>query len=124
MQCSRTSAAYGDWPDDAYQHVKKTTTADPVYGGVNPGQRAAYKWATGFARKGPPGGRSPSGASSRARRFSGGNLDGSTGLAGSALGGAIAVAVHFRNADMVGHPVEQRAGELLGSEGFSPLVKR
>ena len=29
---------------------------------------------------------------------------------------AIAVAVHFENVDMVGQPVEQRAGEPLGAE--------
>src|SRR6267378_7636363 len=45
-------------------------------------------------------------------------------LALLALFEAIAVAVHFEDVDMVGQPVEQRAGQPLGAEHAGPLVER
>src|SRR5271154_6972033 len=36
----------------------------------------------------------------------------------------IAVAVHFEDVDVVGQPVEQRAGQPLGPEHAGPLVER
>lgn len=35
----------------------------------------------------------------------------------------IAVAVHLDNADVMWQPVEQRAGEALGTEGLGPLIE-
>src|SRR5438876_5143115 len=37
---------------------------------------------------------------------------------------AIAVAVHFEDVDVVGQPIEQRAGQPLGPEHAGPLVER
>ena len=37
---------------------------------------------------------------------------------------AVAFAVHFEDADMVGQPVEERPGQALGTEGFGPFIKR
>src|SRR5271166_2126692 len=45
-------------------------------------------------------------------------------LALLALFEAIAVAVHFEDVDVVGQPIEQRAGQSLGPEHAGPLVKR
>src|SRR5712664_2159324 len=45
-------------------------------------------------------------------------------LALLALCEAIAVAVHFEDVDVVGQPVEQRAGQQLGPEHAGPLVER
>src|SRR5438128_7052867 len=44
-------------------------------------------------------------------------------LALLALFEAIAVAVHFEDMDVVGQPVEQRAGQPLGPEHAGPLVE-
>jgi len=41
----------------------------------------------------------------------------------TALTEAIAVALHLEDADVMCQPVEQRAGEALGTEGFGPLVE-
>src|SRR6266567_3052617 len=43
-------------------------------------------------------------------------------LALLALFEAIAVAVHFEDMDVVGEPIEQRAGQPLGPEHAGPLV--
>src|SRR5471030_880426 len=45
-------------------------------------------------------------------------------LALLALFEAIAVAVHFEDMDVVGQPVQQRAGEPLGAEDAGPFVER
>src|SRR6266705_2188512 len=45
-------------------------------------------------------------------------------LALLALFEAIAVAVHFEDMDVVGEPIEQRAGQPLGPEHAGPLVER
>src|SRR6202795_3542089 len=45
-------------------------------------------------------------------------------LALLALFEAIAVAVHFEDMDVVGQPVQQRAGEPLGAEHAGPFVER
>src|SRR6266446_10883467 len=45
-------------------------------------------------------------------------------LALLALLEAIAVAVHFEDIDVVGQPIEQRAGQPLGPEHAGPLVER
>src|SRR5271167_597931 len=45
-------------------------------------------------------------------------------LALLALFEAIAVAVHFEDMDVVGQPIEQRAGQPLGPEHAGPLVER
>src|SRR5947209_17644055 len=45
-------------------------------------------------------------------------------LALLALFEAIAVAVHFEDVDVVGQPIEQRAGQPLGPEHAGPLVER
>src|SRR3712207_2340467 len=37
---------------------------------------------------------------------------------------AIALAVHLENVDVVGEPVEQRAGQPFGAEDARPLVER
>ena len=37
---------------------------------------------------------------------------------------AIAVAVHFEDVDVVGEPIEQRAGQALGPEHAGPFVER
>jgi hypothetical protein len=39
------------------------------------------------------------------------------------LSQAIAVAIHIEDADVVGHAVEQGAGEPLASKGFCPFVE-
>ena len=44
-------------------------------------------------------------------------------LSGSAVGEAIALAVHLEDADVVGQPVEQCAGEALGAEGLGPFIE-
>src|SRR5205085_1638504 len=36
----------------------------------------------------------------------------------------VAVAVHFQDVDVVGQPIEQRAGQALGPEHAGPFVKR
>ena len=41
-----------------------------------------------------------------------------------ALFEAIAVAVHFEDVDVVGEPIEQRAGQPLGPKHAGPFVKR
>jgi len=46
------------------------------------------------------------------------------GFSGAALAGSVAVAVHLKDVDMVGQPVEQRAGEALGVEGLGPFIER
>ena len=48
----------------------------------------------------------------------------SAGLSGAALGETIAVAVHLKDADVVGNSIQQRAGQALRSECFGPFVKR
>src|SRR4051812_6239467 len=45
-------------------------------------------------------------------------------LALLALFEAIAVAIHFEDVDVVGQPIEQRAGQPLGPEHAGPLVER
>src|SRR5262249_23145554 len=45
-------------------------------------------------------------------------------LALLALFEAIAVAVHFEDVDVVGQPIEQRAGQPLGPEHAGPFVER
>src|SRR5215813_13010409 len=45
-------------------------------------------------------------------------------LALLALFEAIAVAVHFEDVDVVGEPIEQRAGQPLGPEHAGPFVER
>src|SRR6202163_3388112 len=45
-------------------------------------------------------------------------------LALLALFEAIAVAIHFEDMDVVGQPIEQRAGQPLGPEQAGPLVER
>src|ERR1700758_2821754 len=45
-------------------------------------------------------------------------------LAMLALFDSIAVAVHFKDVDVVGQPIEQRAGQPLGPEHAGPLVER
>src|SRR6266571_4390970 len=45
-------------------------------------------------------------------------------LALLALFEAIAVAVHFEDVDVVCQPIEQRAGQPLGSKHAGPLVER
>ena len=45
-------------------------------------------------------------------------------LALLALFEAIAVAVHFEDVDVVGQPIEQRAGQPFGAEYAGPLVER
>src|SRR3954463_16264479 len=40
-----------------------------------------------------------------------------------ALGEPKAVAVHLEDGDVVGQPVDQRAGEALGAEGLGPFVE-
>src|SRR5690606_40499326 len=42
---------------------------------------------------------------------------------GSAVGEAIALAVHLEDADVMGQPVEQCAGEALGAEGLGPFIE-
>ncbi len=44
-------------------------------------------------------------------------------LAGCAVGEAVALAIHLEDADVVGQPVEQRAYQMLGAEGFGPFVE-
>lgn len=44
-------------------------------------------------------------------------------FAGGAVGEAMAFAVHLEDAGVVGQPVEQRAGEALGTEGLGPFVE-
>src|SRR5215469_15271020 len=41
-----------------------------------------------------------------------------------ALFEAVTVAVHFEDVDVVGQPIEQRAGQPLGAEHTGPLVER
>src|SRR5437588_5885747 len=41
-----------------------------------------------------------------------------------ALFESVAVAVHFKDVDVVGQPVTQRAGQPLGPEHAGPLVER
>jgi len=43
---------------------------------------------------------------------------------GAALVEAIAFAVHFQDIDVVGQPIQQRASEALGAEGFGPFFER
>src|SRR5437016_14518613 len=45
-------------------------------------------------------------------------------LALFALFEPVAVAVHFEDMDVVGQPIEQRAGQPLGPEHAGPLVER
>ena len=45
------------------------------------------------------------------------------GFSGTALAKLVAVAVHLENVDVVGQPVEQRAGEALGAERFGPFLE-
>ena len=40
------------------------------------------------------------------------------------MGEPVAVAVHLEDVDVVGQPVEQRAGQALGAEHGCPLVER
>ena len=37
---------------------------------------------------------------------------------------AIAFAVHLEDADVMGQPVEERAGQAFGSERFGPFIER
>ncbi len=37
---------------------------------------------------------------------------------------AVALAVHFKDVDMVGQPIEKRACEAFGAEGAGPFVER
>jgi hypothetical protein len=46
-----------------------------------------------------------------------------SGLSGAALPETIAVAVHLEDVDVVGQPVEQRAGQTLGAEDLGPFVE-
>jgi hypothetical protein len=41
-----------------------------------------------------------------------------------ALFEAIAVAIHFEDVNVVGQPIEQRAGQPLGPKHAGPLVER
>jgi len=41
----------------------------------------------------------------------------------SALTQTETLAVHFEDVDVVGQPVEERAGQTLGAEGFCPFVE-
>ena len=45
------------------------------------------------------------------------------GLARAALREAIAFAIHLKDVDVVGQPVEERAGKPLGAEGLGPFVE-
>lgn len=45
------------------------------------------------------------------------------GFSRFALGQAIAVTVHLEDVDVMGEPVEERAGQVLGAEGFRPFVE-
>jgi len=45
------------------------------------------------------------------------------GEAGAALIEAVAFAVHLEDVDVVCQPVQQRAGQALGAEGFGPLLE-
>ena len=45
------------------------------------------------------------------------------GFSRAALGEPVAVAIHLEDGDMVGQPVEQRAGEAFGAEGLGPFVE-
>ena len=48
---------------------------------------------------------------------------GSACLSGSALGEAVAVAVHLETIDVVGDAVQQCAGQTFRSQSFRPFVK-
>src|SRR5690554_6943151 len=48
---------------------------------------------------------------------------GSAPLAGSAVGEAVAFAVHLEDADVVGQPVEKRAGQALRAECLGPFIE-
>ncbi len=52
--------------------------------------------------------------------FCSGGFDGFSRLA---LCQAIALAVHLEDVDVVGQPIEERAGQALGAEGFRPFIK-
>src|SRR5271170_3818137 len=73
--------------------------------GERPGTRSPYSWRV-------PGRLARQGQSLRSSFCRG------LGLTGTALAEAIAVAVHLEDADMMCQPVEQRAGQALGAEGF------
>ena len=45
------------------------------------------------------------------------------GFSRLALGQAITLAIHLQDADMVGQPVEERAGQALSAEGFRPFIE-
>ena len=40
-----------------------------------------------------------------------------------ALSQAITLAIHLEDIDVVGQPVEERAGEALGAKGFRPFIE-
>ncbi len=77
---------------------------------TRPVWRAPGEWREGVARGPLP----------RAlARFSGVGF----GLARAAMGETVAFAIHLQDADVMGQPVEERAGETFGSEGFGPFVE-
>lgn len=43
---------------------------------------------------------------------------------GSALGEAVAVAIHLKDVDVMGEAVEQGAGQAFRSEGLGPFIER
>src|SRR5699024_11225541 len=52
-----------------------------------------------------------------------GFASGSARAAGSALGEPIGLAVHLEDVDVMGEPIEERAGQALLAEGRRPLVE-
>src|SRR4051812_32509987 len=56
--------------------------------------------------------------------IAGRGFGGRAGTASSAGLQAVALAVHLEDVDVVGEPVEERAGEPLGAEHARPLVER
>ena len=85
-------------------------------GGTRVRGDAPFKWADGGPRVGGTCGPTWSSVGARSVRFS------FLGVAG--LLEAIALAVHLEDVDVVGDPVQQRAGEALGAEDFGPFIER
>src|SRR5882672_2069846 len=83
---------------------------------VGDGRRGATRSTASMASTGP----SPQSAPWQADRQGVLRL----ALALLALFEAIAVAIHFEDVDVVGQPIEQRAGQSPGPEHASPLVER
>ena len=126
-------------PAERLCEARGTTQGRPllknVNGGGKTGHRAAQKSTTSGSGTDAGMGRAPWHARSpdswRVPRRVG--LKGQPGFLASgvgwgfsraALGEPIAVAVHLEDGDVVGQPVEQRAGEALGAEGLGPFVER